>query len=127
MAFQLKNWQNRSDRHMKKQSAKRQKKLRKPPSICGEERVKTIHGGEIRTEWAKQSSCGLQLTPTSAELRQAKREIDEVSKADREKEMQESDFKYSYSTNCSSSSYEKQRHDTVLDTREGGEANEKVI
>ena len=121
MAFSTKKLAKQIRQTSEKTKCEASKKAAKATLDMVRKEYKTIYGGDIRKEWAKQSSSGLQLTPTSAELRQARREIDRVNKADREKETQESDFKYFYSTTCSSSSYEKQRRDALLDTREKAE------
>ena len=81
---------------------------------------KAAFGGDadIREEWAHQASSGLQLTPKSNDRRQILRRIDRQNKKDRESEMVETDFKQFYGTTCSQTSYEANRLDTLLDSKQ---------
>ena len=81
---------------------------------------KAAFGGDadIREEWAHQASSGLQLTPKSNDRRKTLRRIDRQNKKDRESEMVETDFKQFYGTTCSQTSYEANRLDTLLDSKQ---------
>lgn len=73
---------------------------------------------DIRSEWARQPKSGLQLTPTRAEKKQARKQIDRENKEDIEKEMLNSDFREFYGSSSSQAAYNRRRLGHSMDTVE---------